>query len=354
MADIAQHEQDVSLNNWLDWKWSRPGQLFKLNLLPPPNKRDAWWQRSSKQAVSPALLLKSLNFHLCLAALHRGEKLSVSAFAAVAYLASSCFVSLNKVSCFLFESEKLPCISRKKVHWLFSFSIYCSAINCKFLNVCPYLSRCCPSALESFLWCCSWSPGFTKPMSWMWLPRKITATLQSICQQNKKHCADALWEVLWERVAHRCGMGSAPCEALNWNLALLHLPAPVSLFSVSLSLSLLQETQGETPGSFLRRTQPEGLQHQRTWPTVQTSLSAPVQPPLPQGTAPRPPTSVRFQQPRWSDCVDPIRTGMHAFFENSAPDRMMYDEPRLINLLALVLGAVWATVRGLWRGIKTR
>lgn len=179
-------------------------------------------------------------------------------------------------------------------------------------------------------------------------------------QQRFNQSVNKIRNIVQMHCGKCCGSGSR--TGVEWEVPRVRRwietwPSSTSLhlFLYFLSLSLpLQETQGETPGSFLRRTQPEGLQHQRTWPTVQTGLSAPVQPPLPQGTAPRPPTSVRFLQPRWSDCVDPIRTGMHAFFENAAPDRMMYDEPRLINLLALVLGAGWATVRGLWHGIKTR
>lgn len=118
--------------------------------------------------------------------------------------------------------------------------------------------------------------------------KKETTTVQSIwphIMAVQMHCGNQ--RVVGSKQvcrSHRVAQEIAPSETPHWNLARLLLPAPV--FIIILFFLSVQKTQRETPGSFLRRTQPEGLQHQRIWPHVQISFQAPVQPPVPKGTPP--------------------------------------------------------------------
>lgn len=162
---------------------------------------------------------------------------------------------------------------------------------------CIYRDR-CPSTLNGFSLMLLGVPRLRKTNEFIVTPRGRGETqcfnhsdnkIRNIEQMHHgNRCGSTSLSGMEQEVAHvRRHIETLPSSSTSLHLFLL--------LSVSLRL---QETQGETPGSFLRWTQPEGLQHQHTGPAVQTELSAPVQPPLPQGTAPRQPPSIRFQPPR--------------------------------------------------------
>lgn len=124
-------------------------------------------------------------------------------------------------------------------------------------------------------------------MKWMHLPtKKKTPNNSSINLSMYNGCSDALWEPASGGL--QTGVSQSQSHSGNcpeWDAALKLGPSlsPCTCFYYYIIFLSVQKTQRETPGSFLRRTQPEGLQHQRIWPNVQISFQAPVQPPVPKG-----------------------------------------------------------------------